>query len=181
MLEHFHTLAKNIVFKAGVPYYIVKPKHSRWSIDVPAGTVRQDGRRAVRCTVNGVGLHVLAHRLAWFMEHGEIPGLLDHKDRDPLHNKTSNLREATPSENAQNRTLASNNTSGKTGVAADRNGFRASIMLNNVRIRKRFKTLEAVVQWRKEQAGLLHPFRPGEKGSVEDMVREALTDERFYE
>jgi hypothetical protein len=97
MLEHFQTLAKNIVFKAGVPYYITKPKHSRWPIDVPAGTIRQDGRRAIRCTVNGVALHVLAHRLAWFMEHGEIPDMLDHKDRNPLHNETSNLRTATPS------------------------------------------------------------------------------------
>lgn len=40
----------------------------------------------------------------------------DHKDRNPFNNKKSNLRPSTYSENARNRSVPSNNTSGIIGV-----------------------------------------------------------------
>ena len=43
----------------------------------------------------------------------------DHKNRNPLDNRKSNIRVATDCQNAQNRSIQSNNTSGITGVCWD--------------------------------------------------------------
>lgn len=46
-----------------------------------------------------------AHRLAWYLHTGEDPGVMqvEHKDNNGTNNKASNLRLATPQENALNR------------------------------------------------------------------------------
>lgn len=44
----------------------------------------------------------------------------DHKDRNPLNNRRSNLRPATESENAKNKSKSKRNTSGVTGVSWDK-------------------------------------------------------------
>lgn len=56
----------------------------------------------------------------------------DHKDRNPLNNRKENLRKATYSQNAQNRTVGSNNTSGIIGVHYSKSAqkWRAVIKLN---------------------------------------------------
>ena len=57
------------------------------------------------------------HRLIWLYVEGVWPNdQIDHIDHDKLNNKLANLREVTTAENAKNRTLHTENTSGVTGV-----------------------------------------------------------------
>ena len=61
----------------------------------------------------------------------------DHIDRNALNNRKSNLRKATRQENARNRSLSTNNTSGCTGVYFNKshNRWVAGIGYNNKHIR----------------------------------------------
>lgn len=67
-----------------------------------------------------VGRVIFMHRLIMerMTQQPIEPGLLvDHINGDPLDNRRANLRLATPAENAQNRKLHTNNTSGYKGVS----------------------------------------------------------------
>lgn len=77
-------------------------------------------------SVNGMGYrHIyvdgnlyLAHRLAWLYVYGGFPPSgIDHINAVKDDNRIVNLREATQSENNQNRAKQSNNTSGFRGVS----------------------------------------------------------------
>lgn len=59
----------------------------------------------------------------------------DHKNRNTFDNRKSNLRKATFSQNARNKSVQKNNTSGVTGVSYDKNcsRWRAYIQDNNQR------------------------------------------------
>ena len=58
-----------------------------------------------------------AHRLAWLYVTGEWPSHeVDHKDRNRANNKWLNLRPATDKQQAENRKLYVNSTSGFRGV-----------------------------------------------------------------
>ncbi len=57
------------------------------------------------------------HRIMWAIFYGEFPKYhIDHIDGNGLNNKIENLRSVTKFENMRNIRLASNNTSGYTGV-----------------------------------------------------------------
>jgi len=59
----------------------------------------------------------LAHRLAWLYIHGEWPeNDIDHINQVKYDNRRVNLRACTRSQNAVNRGIQSNNTSGYKGV-----------------------------------------------------------------
>ena len=62
----------------------------------------------------------LAHRLIWKMVTGEEPDVIDHISRERNDNRMSNLRNCTAADNAANRSMHSNNTSGFTGVSWDK-------------------------------------------------------------
>lgn len=65
-----------------------------------AGTRRRDGYIRIRIQ----GREFAAHRLAWFMVHGEWPHPeVDHRNRDKTDNRLDNLRVVTSSGNKLNR------------------------------------------------------------------------------
>lgn len=51
----------------------------------------------------GGGRSVRLHQVKFLLLHGYIPDYIDHADRDPLNNHSSNLREATRQQNMLNR------------------------------------------------------------------------------
>ena len=79
-------------------------------------TSRQGYKEA---NINGVGMK--AHRVAWAMHYGEWPsGWIDHINGVRTDNRIDNLRIASGSENAMNRKLPVNSTSGFKGVSWDK-------------------------------------------------------------
>lgn len=71
-----------------------------------------------------------AHRLAWLYVNGEFPKFhTDHINGNKLDNRVCNLRSVTCKENAINRSIKLNNTSGVIGVS-----FRNDIKKWKVRI-----------------------------------------------
>jgi hypothetical protein len=81
--------------------------------DAEAGSPHPKGY--IHITVNGK--KYLAHRLAWVYMTGSWPSdQIDHINCIKSDNRIDNLREATNSENHQNKPLQSNNKSGFKGV-----------------------------------------------------------------
>jgi hypothetical protein len=75
------------------------------------------------------GKYFYLHRLIWLYHYGNLPGIIDHIDRDTLNNKIENLRVANPSESSCNR--VETNYSGFRGVDKFNNRYRAKIRFKN--------------------------------------------------
>jgi hypothetical protein len=71
-----------------------------------------------------------SHNLAWLYMTGVWPKLIDHKNRIRNDNRWDNLREASRSVNAQNKSILSKNNSGLLGVNRNRKRFGAQIMID---------------------------------------------------
>lgn len=92
--------------------------------NIPAWNAKFAGRRAFTSKnkagyftgqINGHCYY--AHRVIWAIATGKWPeNQIDHKDRDRSHNALENLREATVLQNATNKTIHKNNTSGMSGI-----------------------------------------------------------------
>lgn len=77
-----------------------------------AGTLDSHGYIQIKID----GKLILAHRLAWYFVHGNVPKFLDHINGDPVDNRISNLRPATRTQNAGNRRPNKNTATGLKGV-----------------------------------------------------------------
>lgn len=93
--------------------FVHKTKTPKKNIGDVAGSF--DGKGYLRISVDGKAYP--AHWLVWLLAYGSLPsGQLDHINRINHDNRIENLREATPAENARNRGMRKDNTSGHTGV-----------------------------------------------------------------
>ncbi|EGJ4116052.1 HNH endonuclease [Salmonella enterica] len=80
------------------------------------------------------GRTYLVHRLIYWLDTGEWPEFVDHKNGNQLDNRKENLRASTKSENAFNIRIKSSNTTGYTGVIKRFGKYQAQIMLNGKRL-----------------------------------------------
>lgn len=84
----------------------------------PAGFVVRNERGYRRMVICIQGKRCYLHKIIWLHVTGRLPdGEIDHIDRDATNNKWANLREGTHGDNTKNRSLASNNVSGHSGVS----------------------------------------------------------------
>lgn len=76
--------------------------------------------------------HCRAHRLIWFMAHGEWPDEIDHINGDGLDNRMANLRNVSHIGNSRNCPIGAKNTTGYMGVSYcnTKNKWRAFIIVN---------------------------------------------------
>lgn len=110
--------------ETGLFFWRVRPRHhfksdascKKWNnhySGAKAGSVDSNGY--VRISINGRSYK--GHRLAVAISTGEFPKLLiDHKNLNPSDNRLSNLREATKSQNAANKSTVIS-SSGVKGVS----------------------------------------------------------------
>lgn len=81
------------------------------------------------------GKQYLQHRVVFFLHNGYLPRVVDHKDRDRLNNRPSNLRDSTYQKNAQNTGAHSDSVSGIKGVSPVRkNGILNGSWVGKIRI-----------------------------------------------
>lgn len=98
-------------YQDGSLFWRIKPA-KQIAVRSEAGCKNSHGYKVVR--VDGVLYG--AHRIVFLMHNGYLPKYIDHADRNPMNNRIENLREASASENAYNKTAQSNNKSGCKGV-----------------------------------------------------------------
>lgn len=122
--------------------YVVETEESRTLHWRTSGTGKRYAGREVGCVEKSKGYKGFryngrtykTHRVLWALEYGRWPEhWLDHRNGNRTDNRSSNLREATPLQNSQNRKLNSDNTSGVRGVHWDKaaNKWKAQIKVNS--------------------------------------------------
>jgi hypothetical protein len=124
-----------------------------------AGTPQNNGY--ILITINSK--KYLAHRLAWFMEHGEFPnGQIDHINGNRIDNRIANLRVVTTSENQHNqRSPRGNNPYLGVSVVKGTRYWQAHIAANGKQKNLgRFKTPEEARDAYIEAKKIWHPTAP---------------------
>jgi hypothetical protein len=102
---------KLLEYRDGSLFWKVKPA-KQIAVGAEAGCKNSHGY----CVVRVDGVLYGAHRIVFLMHHGYLPDYIDHADGNRLNNSIDNLRSATASENACNKSAQSNNKSGVSGV-----------------------------------------------------------------
>lgn len=123
IIEHYFTYDRD----AGIFYRRFSTGGRNGAVGSAVGTVN-DGGYTVICLG---GRDFRAHRLVWFMEHGEFPPkhlVIDHINRNPADNRISNLRAVPQKLNAHNFARPKkNNKLGVLGVHRNKKRFSARI------------------------------------------------------
>lgn len=123
-----------------------------------AGHLNEEGYIRIRVAKQ----NFLAHRLAWFYVHKKWPErMLDHRNEDKTDNRIANLREASKSQNLQNKSAPNKgNKSGIRGVTATKFGtWLARISVDKKEIcLGTFKTIEEAQAAYLAAKKRLHPF-----------------------
>lgn len=100
------------------------------------------------------------HRLIWLYMTGELPAIIDHKDRNPTNNAWSNLRVATVSQNAMNKKGKSGSITGIKGVTQYDNpkssGYKASVSIDGIIYTKCFRTIPEATKFIKQVREEVH-------------------------
>ena len=130
------------------------------TVGTRAGTPKKPGYRQVK--INNKRYY--EHRLAWLYHYGYLPTKqIDHINGDRSDNRITNLREATPAENSQNKGKNKTNTSGYTGVSLDKvsGKLRAQIQKDGKKIfLGLFNTPEEGHEAYLKAKAKLHTFQP---------------------
>jgi hypothetical protein len=114
----------------GVLTWIAGGRYDRYA-GKPAGSVEVQGYIVISLGPEKNKNRVKAHRLAWLLMTGSWPDReVDHINGDRADNRWSNLRLATDAEQARNRRLAGNNSTGHKGVSLKRGRYVARITVN---------------------------------------------------
>lgn len=98
---------------------------------------------------------LLAHRVAWAITYDEWPKEIDHINGNRADYRIANLRAVTRSDNARNRRLSGNNTTGVMGVYKTSRGGRYEARIEGVQLGT-FDTMEAAVEARRAAEKRLH-------------------------
>ncbi len=135
-------------------------------------------------SVNNKAYYV--HILVYLLEHGTIPEVIDHIDRNRTNNHPSNLRASTYGENALNKGKRVDNTSGTVGVSYHKRDNKWIAQLkrqNDPILHKPFATKkeaiaaieEALQKWEADvKAGRIKPKKPKKKEPRMTTAKEIL-------
>lgn len=101
----------------GPEWFVTKRSHASWNTMYAGKEALTASNKLGYRSGALLGNSVKAHRLAWAIFYGAWPSAeVDHINRDPGDNRIENLREASKSENAQNRIARKDSVSGLKGV-----------------------------------------------------------------
>jgi len=116
-IEYYEAAAEKLRYEPETgKLYWRKKGRGRVSLRREAGSILPSGYLNVSISVEGKARSLLAHRVAWFIHHNEIPHYIDHTNNDRGDNRIENLRVATHHQNSWNSTPRKSSTSKYLGV-----------------------------------------------------------------
>lgn len=105
------------------------------------------------------GKKVKAHQLAYFIENGFCPDLIDHINGNRADNRIANIRPADMSQNGMNRSMDRRNKSGGKGVSWHKRAGKWQVHVRSrgvVRYCGLFNDIESAIEARAKAAHEMH-------------------------